>query len=277
MATDPSAPDGDTDFVDADPVSDSAEATDRLIARLDLFDQRPDARDLRARIMELLGIRPGVSVVDVGCGSGRAVAELADLGSAAVGVDPDPRMLAHARGRRPDLELREAGAYELPFPDGSVHRYRAEKVYHVLDDPARALAEAHRVLAPGGRLVLAGQDWDAYVIDSDHPDTTRVIVHASADGLPAPRAPRSQRALLLDAGFERVRVEGRVLTFTDRDVLGLLLGMAQAAVTEGAVSEERAEEWTLDQQDRAEHGRLFVAIPFFLVSAAKPTEEAPAS
>ncbi|MFI6575893.1 methyltransferase domain-containing protein [Nocardiopsis sp. NPDC050513] len=274
MATYPSVPDGGAAPVDAAPVSDSAEATDRLLARLDLFDQRPDARALRARITELLDIVPGVRAVDVGCGSGLAVAELADLGLAAVGVDPDRNMLARARARRPDLDLREAGAYELPFPDGSVHRYRADKVYHVLDDPARALAEAHRVLAPGGRLVLAGQDWDAYVIDSDHPGTTRAIVRASADALPAPRAPRSQRALLLDAGFERVGVEGRVVAFTESDVLGMLLGMARAAAAAGAISEERAEEWTVDQQDRAERGRLFVAVPFFLVSAAKPTEEA---
>ncbi|MCY9784084.1 methyltransferase domain-containing protein [Nocardiopsis sp. EMB25] len=269
MATNPSAPDGDADTVDADPVSDSTEATDRLIARLDLFDQRPEARSLRARIRELLAPAHGDAVVDVGCGSGLAVAELADAGAAAVGIDPDPRMLSHARARRPDLDLREAGAYDLPFPDGALNGYRAEKVYHVLDDTPRALAEAHRVLAPGGRLVLAGQDWDAYIVDSDHPDTTRAIVRATADGLPAPRAPRSERALLLDAGFERVRVEGRVLTFTDDEVLGMLLGMARAAVTAGAVGEERAEEWTADQRDRAQRGRLFVAIPFFLVSAVK--------
>ncbi|WP_116246583.1 methyltransferase domain-containing protein [Nocardiopsis sp. FIRDI 009] len=267
MTTHPSA--GGPDPVDADPVSASTEATDRLIARLDRFDRRPEARALRARITELLDLAPGATVADVGCGSGLAVAELADAGLTAVGIDPDPRMLAHARARRPDLDLRQADAYALPLPDGALRGYRAEKVYHVLDDAARALAEAHRALAPGGRLVLAGQDWDAYAVDSDHPGTTRAIVHASADGLPAPRAPRRQRALLLDAGFERVRVEGRVLTFTDDDVLGMLLGMAEAAVAAGAVGEERAGEWTADQQDRARRGRLFVAIPFFLVSARK--------
>ncbi|WP_433762573.1 hypothetical protein [Nocardia sp. CA-135398] len=53
---------------------------------------------------------------------------------------------------------------------------------------------------PGGRIVLAGQDWDAFVIDSDTPDLTRTIVAARADTITNPRAARRYRNLLLDAG-----------------------------------------------------------------------------
>ncbi|MEU8149944.1 hypothetical protein [Nonomuraea sp. NPDC048901] len=56
--------------------------------------------------------------------------------------------------------------------------------------------------APGGRIVLIGQDWDTLVIDSDDPALTRTIVHARADQVTSPRAARSYRNLLLDAGFE---------------------------------------------------------------------------
>ena len=60
---------------------------------------------------------------------------------------------------------------------------------HVLDDPARAAGEARRVLAPGGRIVLIGQDWDTFVIDADDAALTRTIVHARADLVPTPRRP----------------------------------------------------------------------------------------
>ncbi|WP_319214117.1 methyltransferase domain-containing protein [Streptomyces sp. ME02-8801-2C] len=111
-------------------------------ALLDAVDQMPSAGLLRARSYELLSPVPGSSVVDVGCGGGRAVAELAERGVHAVGVHPDPWMLAEARKRWPGAEFREVGAEDLPFADGSVRGYRADKVLHALQEPWRAVAEA---------------------------------------------------------------------------------------------------------------------------------------
>ncbi|EPD91051.1 hypothetical protein HMPREF1486_05438 [Streptomyces sp. HPH0547] len=73
--------------------------TEALLAALDAADQTPNATRLRARSYELLSPVPGSTVVDVGCGAGRAVAELAERGIHAVGVDPSPWMLAAARSR----------------------------------------------------------------------------------------------------------------------------------------------------------------------------------
>ncbi|MFG1834228.1 CPCC family cysteine-rich protein [Micromonospora chersina] len=72
----------------------------------------------------------------------------------------------------------------LPLPVQAVPGCRADKVLHVLPDPAAALAGAHRVLTPGGRIVLVGQDWDALMIDSSHPDLTRAILHTSVQRHP---------------------------------------------------------------------------------------------
>ncbi|MGJ5894739.1 methyltransferase domain-containing protein [Streptomyces sp. V2] len=188
--------------------------TEAVQALLDAMDQMPSAGLLRARSYELLSLVPGSSVVDIGCGAGRAVAEPAERGVHAVGVDPDPWMLAEARKRWPAAEFREAGAEELPFADGSVHGYRADKVFHALQEPWRAVAEARRVLCPGGRIVLVGQDWDAVMVDSDDAELTRTIVHARADVLSAPRAGRQYRNLLLDGGFDDVTVEVHTSVFT---------------------------------------------------------------
>ncbi|MGQ4271497.1 methyltransferase domain-containing protein [Nocardiopsis changdeensis] len=241
-----------------------------LLVRLDRFSHLPEARALRDRVRDRLRARPGDTVVDVGCGGGRATAELAAAGARAVGVDLDPAMLDAARAAHPGTDFRHGDAYRLPLDDGSAHGYRAEKVYHSLDDPARALAEAHRVLAPGGRLVLLGQDWDAYMVDSDDPGTTRRIVAAYADTMPDPRAPRRQRALLAEAGFTDISVEGRVVVFTDADVVGMLAGFADTAARSGAIDGERARAWTREQRSRAGEDRLFVAVPFLLVGAVRP-------
>lgn len=63
---------------------------------------------------------------------------------------------------------------------------RADKGFHALQEPWRAGAEARRVLRPGARIALVGQDWDAIMVDSDEAALTRTIVHARADLLCTP-------------------------------------------------------------------------------------------
>ncbi|MET8766782.1 methyltransferase domain-containing protein [Streptomyces sp. NPDC004658] len=242
--------------------------TEALLAVLDAADRMPSATRLRARSYELLCPVPGSTVVDVGCGAGRAVAELAERGVHAVGVDTSPSMLAAARKRWPEGEFHEAGAENLPFADGSVRGYRADKVFHLLPEPERAVAEARRVLCPGGRIVLVGQDWDAIMIDSDDPVLTRTIVHARADLLATPRAGRQYRGLLLAGGFDEVTVEAHTSVFTEPAMLSLLARLAEPACAGGAVDRDQADAWLAEQRRRAEAGRFLVAIPFFVASAA---------
>ncbi|MFB4301392.1 methyltransferase domain-containing protein [Actinomadura sp. NTSP31] len=235
-----------------------------LIARLDAADAAPGAARLRARTYDLLRAAPGAPgalVADIGCGAGRAVAELTARGVRAVGLDLDERMIAVARTRLPDADLRVADARALPFRAGELAGYRADKVLHNLADPGPALSEARRVLAPGGRIVLCGQDWDTLVLDSSLPDLTRALVHARADQIPSPRAARQYRNLLLNAGFHDVDVEIHTAVFTDGAILPMLAALAETRL---------ADDWLADQRERARTGRLFAAIPFFVASATNP-------
>ncbi|TDD32831.1 methyltransferase domain-containing protein [Saccharopolyspora elongata] len=245
------------------------QSTDDLIARLDAADRLPGAAELRALSYDLLGVGPGRSAVDVGCGAGRAVAELAERGVRAIGVDPDELMIAVARDRWPEADFRVAGACELPLADASVDGYRADKVFHELAEPERALAEARRVLAPGGRIVLLGQDWDDILIDADDPVLTRTIVHARADLITSPRAARRYRNLLLDAAFDDVAVEVRTGVFTGKSMLPMLTGLAAGARSTGAITREQADGWMAEQRARAEADRLFLALPMFVAAAVK--------
>ncbi|ONI81704.1 SAM-dependent methyltransferase [Actinosynnema sp. ALI-1.44] len=226
-----------------------------LLAALDAGDARPDSIALRARSYELLGDLTGRTVVDVGCGGGRAVAELAGRGATAIGIDRDAEMIAVARERWPGNEFQVGDAHDLRLETGSVTGYRADKVLHTLDDPARAVAEARRVLAPGGRIVLLGPDWDTIVVDSDDPETTRRLIHAKADTFPSPRVARKYRNLLLDAGFTDPIVEVHTGVFTDETALALL----------GRITQH--ESWLAEQAERGRANRVFVAVPMFLVAA----------
>jgi ubiquinone/menaquinone biosynthesis C-methylase UbiE len=97
----------------------------------------------------------GRRLLDVGCGTGRLALALAERGAKVWGVDPSPEMIAEAQsvtGRRVGLKVGEAES--LPFKDGWFERAVLRLVVHLIDR-ARAFPELVRVLAPGGRAVVA--------------------------------------------------------------------------------------------------------------------------
>ncbi|GAB3733299.1 methyltransferase domain-containing protein [Amycolatopsis oliviviridis] len=229
-----------------------------MLQRLDAADALPGAAELRARTYDLLRLTPGSAVIDVGCGAGLAVSELSSRGFSAVGVDISTEMVEEARRRSPEADFRSGDAYALPV-DGGFAGYRADKVFHELAEPERALAEARRVLAPGGRIVLSGHDWEALIVDSSYPALTREIVRARASEVTAPRAARGFRRLLAGNGFREVSMEGVVGFFGG---YSFARGLVEAAVRLGAVSFAEAEIWLAEQV--GDGG--CVAVPQFLAS-----------
>ena len=106
----------------------------------------------------LLGLLPSTwEVADLGCGTGALVARLAPFVARAIGVDASAEMLAAARERVAGLnnvDLRPGSLEALPIETESLDAVTLMLVLHHLPAPAEALAEATRVLKPGGRLLL---------------------------------------------------------------------------------------------------------------------------
>jgi ArsR family transcriptional regulator len=113
---------------------------------------------LRARAVNLLVPR-GLTVLDVGTGTGILALELARLGLRVVAVDRSKAMLEAARAKLAaegvaGVDLREGDAAALPLADTSVDAAFAHMVLQYLPSPAEALAEMARVVRPGGRVVV---------------------------------------------------------------------------------------------------------------------------
>jgi SAM-dependent methyltransferase len=93
-------------------------------------------------------------VLDVGCGPGLATTAAIERGASAIGVDFSEAMVDEARGRNPGVEFQVADAQALPFDDRSFDVVLSNLTVHHLGDPDKFLAEAFRILRPGGRLAF---------------------------------------------------------------------------------------------------------------------------
>lgn len=174
-----------------------------------------DATDFATWVLSHLDLRPGLRLVDVGCGPGMYHPPLGQAGVRMIAVDPSPAMVRDAQrqaiGHGLPVHAARAGAEALPLPDGSVDRAMANHVLYHVPDRARALRELRRVLKPGGRVVLATNAADSLGRLRDlHADAARALGHApspppdvrfSLADLPLVRAvfPAAQRHVLPNA------------------------------------------------------------------------------
>ena len=116
--------------------------------------------EIETAIVAALGGRPLGRLLDIGTGTGRMIELLGPRAQAATGIDRSPEMLRLARGRieragLPHAEVRRGDMFALPQGDASCDTVVLHQVLHFADAPAAAVAEAARVLAPGGRLLIA--------------------------------------------------------------------------------------------------------------------------
>jgi ArsR family transcriptional regulator len=114
---------------------------------------------VEAAMLKAVGNRPFQSFLDIGTGTGRILVLFHPLYERAVGVDASADMLAIARANldRADVanaQVRLGEIYSLGLPRESFDLIAIHQVLHFLDDPGRAIAEAARVLRPGGRLLV---------------------------------------------------------------------------------------------------------------------------
>ncbi|MBC8338022.1 MAG: metalloregulator ArsR/SmtB family transcription factor [Rhodospirillales bacterium] len=119
-----------------------------------------DDKDVETVIGGWLGRAPVHSLLDIGTGTGRILEVLSPVIERGVGIDQSREMLAVARanlerGACENCQVRQADLYRLPFDDGAFDAAVIHQVLHFLDEPAAAIAEAARVLTPGGHLVVA--------------------------------------------------------------------------------------------------------------------------
>ena len=171
----------------------------------------------------LLGhLRPGLDLLDVGCGPGTITVDLAArvAPGRVVGLDPAADVIAQAAANAPstNVEFCTGNVYALDFGDESFDVVHAHQVLQHLTDPVAALREMCRVLRAGGTLAVRDSDYRQFAWAPADPRLDRwmelyqrVTRHNGAE----PDAGRYLLAWVRAAGFDDVRVSTSTWTFAD--------------------------------------------------------------
>jgi ubiquinone/menaquinone biosynthesis C-methylase UbiE len=233
-------------------------------------------------------LKPGMDLLDVGCGPATITVGLAEVVAPGqvVGIDRDEGQIERSRAflaerDASNIRLEVADLYELPFPDASFDAAFAHIVFLHLSDPVRALREIRRVLRPGGVVGLRDPDQTTItltpptsVLDEYRELRLRIQVVNGAN----PDVGRHYRRLLLEAGFAgseanaTVRSAGSVVGC--REVAAFLKsqlpGVGRTALEQGWADQAKLDEISAAVDAWAERPDAFYACVFCQVVGRAP-------
>jgi arsenite methyltransferase len=253
---------------------------DGLVGQLESLYRKRDILRRRALVREAVGAQPGERILDVGCGPGFYVAELLEqVGpqGSVVAVDPSPQMLAVAAERcaaHAHAAFHEAPATKLPVADASADAALSVQVLEYVADTAAALAEIHRAVRPGGRVVIWDVDWATVSWHSNDPERMARALRAWDAHLAHPSLPRTLTAQLRAAGFDDIRAEGHVFSdneFSSESYAAATLPLIEDyLVGSGKIGEAEARAWAAEQRELGARGEYFFACVQFCLAARRP-------
>jgi ubiquinone/menaquinone biosynthesis C-methylase UbiE len=246
---------------------------EEMAAELEAVYSKRDILRRRALVHEALGAAPGDRVLDAGCGPGFYVAETLERvgpGGSVVGVDASPPMLALAAKRsegHDNVSFHEGDVTALPVADADFDRALSVQVLEYVTDIPAALAELHRVLKPGGRVLLWDVDWATVSWRSDDPARMERVLRGWDEHLSDPVLPRRLSAELRAAGFEDVEMQGHAFVtddLTDESYAGALVPLMA-----DYVATDEAQEWAQEQRELQARGRSYFACIQFCFTGTR--------
>jgi ubiquinone/menaquinone biosynthesis C-methylase UbiE len=200
-------------------------------------------------------LRPGLSLLDVGCGPGTITADLATRVGRVTATEVGERELglaraeADARGQR-NIDFVVADVHALDFPDATFDVVHAHQVLQHVADPVQALREMRRVCRPGGVVTARDGDYDGFTWFPDVPELDEWLTLyqklARANG-GEPNAGRCLLSWARAAGFEQITATSSTWCFANPEDRAWWGGMwadrvsasaiARQAVSSGAATE----------------------------------------
>jgi ubiquinone/menaquinone biosynthesis C-methylase UbiE len=233
----------------------------------------------RGIVLAALNLRTGERVLELGCGGGylaREAAQYVGREGQICAIDISPDQITAAQSRCADLswvECRTGDIAAPPYGDGKFDAIVAVQALEYLADLDGALRHIHRMLRPGGRLVVVATDWGSAVWHSEDASRMRRVLTAWAPHIPRSNLPSILAARLRRAGMQLLQQTAIPIVNTSYNPADISYWVAQLVrpfvVSRGSVTDEETTAWLDEFASLEKNGAYFFCITPVLTQAMK--------
>jgi ubiquinone/menaquinone biosynthesis C-methylase UbiE len=247
----------------------------RFIERLEFRAKDPTFVAYREAYLKLIDLPHTAAVLDLGCGTGvvtRAIAARDRFAGTVTGIDQSPEFIAAAERLAADdgvgdrVEFVVGDAHELDLPAARFDAAVAHTLVSHVRDPLAVLAEAARVIRPGGVVAVFDGDYASLTFGCSDPQLGQTIEGAIQSMImSSPRVMREVPRLLPKAGLHLIATQAHV--YAEAGSSSFLLNLAETygplAASNGLAPAAHVDAWLDDQRRSAEDGTFFAACNYY--------------
>jgi len=225
-----------------------------------------------------LSLKPGLNVLDCGCGTGDMLALISKITAPgeAVGIDLSQLMIQEAKKRAKtdtsgNLRFEVMDVQSLNFPDSSFDRVLSTQLLIHVPDPRNAMHELCRVINKQGWIAISDMDWDSLLIGSSHKDLSRQFTKLFSDGIRNSLVVRDYAGWLRAEGLENIKIIPQHILFDNWAFVKkwMIDPSISSLLVNGKMTKQEAQMFNDDLEDRNSKGYHFSAMTFYTVLAQK--------
>lgn len=262
-------------IANVDPFANITERTPEEIQRLanilEIRGAQPRQTKMRRACFAAAKVSSGMSVLEIGCGTGVVARELAGLtgpSGRVVGIDVSPGLLSYARNRpsteNANIEYMLGNAYSLSFPDGYFDASCSVTLFAHLHNIEQVVREMLRVTR--NTIMLLDQDYQTLVFENSNTALTRKILQHGGDyNVLDGWCGRKLPGLLVRHDVKNVQCWPFV--YSERDSHSYLITIAERfaalASRHGVVTEDEAKGWLQELYDRGTNGTFYASLNYY--------------